>query len=147
MSKNPMDLIKSPDILSKQEIEELLPKLDDIITWAKQVQEYALNQALAGTKYDGFKVVEGRAIRKFTNETKVANALIGEGYEEAVLYERRMLSLSQIEKLVGKKTFNAVCSPYVEIPQGKPTLVPENDKRPEFTPASPKDDFDEEDFE
>lgn len=124
----------SPDLLSKEEIEELLPVLDEIISWAKQVQDYALSQALKGVNYKGFKVVEGRAYRKFTDESIVVDTLVSEGYEETLLYERKLLSLSNIEKLIGKKEFNKLLSKYVVVPQGKPTLVPESDKRPAFNP-------------
>lgn len=126
--------LQPADLLSKEEIEALLPVLDEIISWAKQIQEYALSQALKGVNYKGYKVVEGRAYRRFTDEQMVVDTLLGEGYEEAMLYERKLLSLSNIEKLIGKKEFNNLLSKYVEVPQGKPTLVPETDKRPAFKP-------------
>lgn len=134
--------LQSPDLLNKKQIEELLPHLDQIIGWAKQVQEYALEQALKGTKFAGFKVVAGRAVRKFTDTDKVVNALLAEGYDESMLYERSLKSLTSIEALVGKKNFTALLGNYIDTPVGKPTLVDESDKRPEMTPeASAKDDF------
>lgn len=126
--------LQSADLLSKEEIEALLPVLDEIISWAKQIQEYALKQALKGVNFKGYKVVEGRAYRRFTDEQMVVDTLLGEDYEEAMLYERKLLSLSNIEKLVGKATFKKLLSDYVVVPQGKPTLVPETDKRPAFKP-------------
>lgn len=136
--------LQSPDLLSSEQIEELLPHLDSIISWAKQVQEFALDQALKGTKYEGFKVVAGRAVRKFTDTEKVVDALLAEGYDESMLYERSLKSLTQIESLVGKKNFTVLLGTYVDVPQGKPTLVPATDKRPELTPAaSAAEDFKE----
>lgn len=129
------DSLQSPDLLTKQQIETLLPELDNIISWAKQVQEYALEQALKGTRYDGFKVVEGRSIRSFVDTDKVVDRLTGEGYEEAMLYERKLKSLTQIEALVGKKNFEPILGDLVQKPPGKPALVPATDKRPEFTPS------------
>lgn len=128
--------LQSPDLLTKEQIETLLPELDGIISWAKQVQEYALEQALKGVKYKGFKVVEGRSIRTFTNVDKVVDRLIGEGYDEGLLFERKLKTLTQIESLVGKKNFEPLLGDLVEKPQGKPTLVDESDKRPEFNPTT-----------
>lgn len=134
--------LQSPDLLSKEEIEALLPELDGIISWAKQVQEFALSEALKGVQFEGYKVVEGRSLRKFTDEQMVVDTLLGEGYEEPMLYERKLLSLANIEKLVGKKTFKELLTPYVEQPQGKPALAPITDKRPEYkTENTAADDF------
>lgn len=138
---NITDALQSPDLLSQEQIEALLPHLDQIIGWAKQVQEYALEQALKGTKYEGFKVVAGRAVRKFTDPEKVVDALLAEGYDESMLYERSLKSLTQIESLVGKKNFTVLLGTYVDVPQGKPTLVPESDKRPELAAATAASDF------
>lgn len=128
--------LQSPDLLTKEQIETLLPELDNIISWAKQVQEYALEQALKGTRYAGFKVVEGRSIRTFTNSDKVVDRLVGEGYDEDLLYERKLKTLTQIEGLVGKKRFEPLLGDLIDKPQGKPALVPAADKRPEFSPAT-----------
>jgi hypothetical protein len=124
----------SADLLSKEQIEALLPKLDGIISWAKQVQEYALEQALKGEQYNGFKVVAGRSNRTFTNPDMVVDRLIGEGYDEELLYERKLKTLTQLEALVGKKNFEPLMGELIIKPAGKPALVPESDKRPAFTP-------------
>jgi len=121
--------LPSADILSKDEIEDLLPSLDALIEWAKQVQEHALNEALKGVKFAGFKIVEGRSIRKFSDETKVVNALVAEGIDEALLYEKKLLTLPNIEKLVGKKTFTELLAPYVTVP---PEFTPQGSAAAEF---------------
>lgn len=128
------DNLQNPDLLSKEQIEALLPNLDNIIKWAKQVQEYALEQALKGERFKGFKVVEGRSNRTFTDEDKVVDRLIGEGYDEDLLYERKLKTLTQLEALVGKKNFEPLLGELITKPAGKPALVVESDKRPAFTP-------------
>lgn len=132
----------SPDLMSHEEIEKLLPCLDELIGWAKQVQEFALNQALQGEKYEGFKVVAGRSVRKFEDEDKVADTLIGEGYEESMIFERKLATITKLEALVGKKKFATLLGGLVVKPLGKPTLVPDSDDRPEYEAASSAaDDF------
>lgn len=133
--------IKDPDLLSQEEIEQLLPHLDGLMTWAKQVQEYALAQALNGTKYAGYKVVEGRSIRKFSDEDKAVDALRAAGYTDEMLFERKLLSMSGLEALCGKKRFATLVGDLVVKPTGKPALVPESDKRPEYDPSTALDDF------
>ena len=131
-----------PDLMSHEEIEKLLPCLDELIGWAKQVQEFALNQALQGKKYEGFKVVVGRSVRKFEDEDKVADTLIGEGYEEPMIFERKLATITKLEALVGKKKFAKLLGGLVVKPLGKPTLVPDSDDRPEYEAASSAaDDF------
>lgn len=136
--------LKSPDLLTAEEIEKLLPELDNLVTWAKQVQEYALEQALKGVKYQGFKVVEGRSNRAFVDTEKVIDRLVGEGYEEDLFYERKFKTLTQVETILGKKKFEPLLGDLVEKPQGKPALVAATDKRKEFTPTeSAAADFEE----
>lgn len=133
--------IKDPDLLSDAEIEQLLPHLEPLISWAKQVQELALNKALQGVRFEGYKVVEGRSIRKFSNEDKAVDALRDAGYTDEMLYERKLLSLTGLEALVGKKRFSTLVGEYVVKPIGKPALVPTSDKRPEFDASTAADDF------
>ena len=134
------ETLKDPDLLSKEEIEQLLPILDDVMAWAKKLQEYALEQALKGVEYAGYKVVEGRTKRVIENEDAVAKALIGAGYAEALIFERKMLSLSKLEALCGKKKCNDLAGAFVTKPEGAPTLVPMDDPR-EPIRSSAADDF------
>lgn len=133
--------IKDPDLLSKEEIEQLLPHLDELISWAKQVQEFALSEALRGEHYDGYKIVEGRSIRKFSSEDKAVDTLREAGYTDEMLYERKLLSMTGLEALVGKKLFATLVGALVVKPAGKPALVPESDKRPEYDASTAADDF------
>ena len=127
---------KLPPILSDEEIAVILDQLDDLTSWAADIREYALTAALSGTQFDGWKLVEGRANRRYTDETAVAQAVIDSGYDP---YERKLLGITAMEKLLGKKQFASLLADLVERPQGKPTLVPASDKRPAMTTA--KNDF------
>lgn len=118
-------------LLTDQQIAELLPELPGLIDWAKEVQEFALDQALKGTIYKGYKVVEGISRRKITNESKVAEELQNAGFEyNKIMTKPKLQTITALEKLVGKNEFAEIAGIYIEKPQGKPTLVPVSDKRP-----------------
>lgn len=127
---------KLPPTLSDEEIAVILDKLDNLINWAGDVKEYALNAALHGTRFHGWKLVEGRSNRRYTDETAVAQIVSDTGHDP---YEHKLLGITAMEKLLGKKQFATLLSDLVERPQGKPVLVPARDKRPEMTNA--KNDF------
>lgn len=130
-----------PRKISKEVMEStILPLLSTFKTWLTGVEEYSLEQALSGVQYQGFKIVEGRSIRKITNPTVVMELLGKEGFaKEAYIKPTELRSITDLEKLIGKKRFGAICAEYINKPQGKPTLVPESDKRPAFNQAA--DDF------
>lgn len=133
---------RSTDTLSEKDIADILGKVDEFVKWAKDVQGYALEQALQGTQYKGWKVVEGRSNRKYTDTGKVADVLLANEYTEDKIYKPKELQgLTNMEKLVGKKKLNNLIGDLIEKPQGKPVLVPEKDKRPVFNSA--KSDFEE----
>lgn len=123
-----------PRLLKPEELaKEVLPELATVKTWLTGVEDYALEQALAGVKLPGWKVVEGRSNRKITDPAKVASTLSNEGYKDNQFYKpMELVSLTELEKLTGKKRFTELCGAYIEKPQGKPTLAPESDKRPVF---------------
>lgn len=130
-----------PRKISKEVMENtILPLLSTFKTWLTGVEEYSLEQALNGVQYQGFKIVEGRSIRKITNPTAVMELLDKEGFaKEAYIKPTELRSITDLEKLIGKKRFGTICAEYINKPQGKPTLVPESDKRPAFNQAA--DDF------
>ena len=128
-----------PDNLEDIEIAAILPRIDDLVAWGNDIKEYALQKALSGTEYPGYKVVEGRSNRKYTNEDAVALAVKDAGFDP---YEKKLLNITAMTSLLGKKKFNELLSGFITKPQGKPTLVPESDKRPALNTA--KDDFSEE---
>ena len=127
-----------PATLEDSEIAAILPKVDDLVTWVNDIKEYALGQALSGTKYDGYKVVEGKSNRRYTNADAVATAVVNAGYDP---YEKKLLGITAMTSLLGKTKFNELLGGLIEKPQGKPTLVPESDKRQALNTA--QDDFKE----
>lgn len=125
--------------LDETEIASVLECADELTAWVTDVKEYALSQALQGVRFPGFKVVEGRSSRKYTNEDAVAKAVSDAGYDP---YTHRVLGLTEMQKLLGKQKFNDILSAFVVKPKGKPVLVPETDKRPVMNTA--ENDFKEE---
>ena len=123
---------KLPPLLTDEDIEDILSKADELVSWASDIREYALRQAVSGKKWAGWKLVEGRSNRKYVNETVVADVVERAGFDP---YERRVLGVTAMQKLLGKSRFDELLSPYIEKPQGKPTLVPESDKRPAMSTA------------
>lgn len=130
-----------PPLLTDAQIEEILGKLDDLTKWADEIKAYALDAALNhGKEWPGWKLVEGRAVRKYTNEQAVITAAKAAGYHD--IYRQSLLPLTEMEKLMGKESFQSILGGLVHKPPGKPTLVPLSDKRPESNTA--KADFAEE---
>lgn len=131
-----------PDELEIDEIGELLHKIEQLEKWAKDVKNYAQDQAVKHEVHiPGWKVVEGRSNRKYADENKVLEVLKGE-YELDEIAPRKLLGISAMEKLIGKKTFTEKLNEFIVKPPGKPTLVPESDKRPALNSTqSAKDDF------
>lgn len=131
-----------PPLLSDAEIEDILLKLDDLIKWAKDIQAYAQDAAINhGKEWYGFKVVAGRSNRKYTDEAAVAQAAMDAGYKD--IYKKSLITITEMEKLMGKKTFSEVLGAFVVKPQGKPTLVPTSDKRTAINVTGAKSDFNE----
>lgn len=111
----------------------MLGKVDELASWAEEVKAYALDEALKGKKWNGYKVVEGRSIRKYSNEPEVAKTVEEAGFDP---YEKKLLSITEMQKRIGKSKFIELLDRFVVKPQGKPTLVQESDKRPEFSTAA-----------
>lgn len=130
---------KLPPLLTDEEVEEILTRVDDLVAWATDIKEYALQQAISGKEWNGWKLVEGRSNRKYTNEKTVADTVISAGFDP---YDHKVLGVTAMQKLLGKSRFDELLAAYIEKPQGKPTLVLESDKRPVMNTA--KNDFMEE---
>ena len=126
---------KDPYTLSNDEIGEILAKVSDFPKWIKDLEDYALEQLLAGKEIKGYKAVEGRSSRVWSDEQKAFETIIKDGTEEKDLYETTPLSLAKIEKLLGKKKFTALVGEYVTKSQGKPTLTLSSDIRPSIQDA------------
>ena len=129
-----------PPLLTDAEIEEILGKLDDLTRWADEIKSYAQDAALNhGKQWHGYKVVEGRSVRKYSDEEAVIEAANAAGYHD--IFRKTLLPITEMEKLMGKQEFAEVLSGLIIKPAGKPTLVPASDKRPAITNA--KNDFNE----
>ena len=123
---------RMPDKLSNTEISAILDKSEQFISWINDIKNYALTKALQGEKFEGYKVVAGKSNRKFTDEDEVARVVIDLGYEP---YEKKLLSITAMTSLLGKKQFEENLSGLIYKPAGKPTLVTADDKRPEIRSA------------
>ena len=122
----------SPALLSDAEIADVLSRVDALVSWADGVREYALSEVLRGHAFPGYKVVAGRAFRKFTDDAAVAARAESAGVDP---WERKLLGVTVLEKMLGKKKFAELLADLVDRPFGKPVLVPVSDRRPEFVPA------------
>lgn len=125
---------EAPDtlLITPDEAGAILEKASDIQAWLSDLEALVSSTLLAGTPVEGWKMVEGRSNRKFADELKVVEAMKAAGYDETLLYERKLLTLTQMEKDFGKKALAEVIGELIIKPQGKPTLAPASDKRPEY---------------
>ena len=122
-----------PPLLSDEEIADVLGRVDDLVSWAAGVKEYALQAALDGRRFAGWKLVEGKSVRKFTDDACVAARVEAAGIDP---FEKKMLGLTALEKKLGKRDFQNLLADLVVRSQGKPVLVPVSDKRAEMNLAS-----------
>lgn len=121
----------SPYLLTDAELEEVLEHVDDLVKWATEVKEYVTKVALEADKeWKNFKLVEGRSVRKFTDEEKVAEVCKANGFTD--IYRNSLITLTDMQKLMGREQFNTLLGNLVYKPEGKPTLVPRSDKRKEL---------------
>jgi hypothetical protein len=120
---------------------EILSQADEIVSWITDIKDGALNKALEGQEIPGYKLVEGRSNRQITDEAALAEILEKETTKPDEIWKPKALqTITALEKLFGKKRFGELAKAYIVKPPGKPTLVPNSDKRPALN--SPEDDFD-----
>lgn len=126
------------------EISDILLRAKGIKTWLDGLESYALGKALDGYDWPGMKLVEGRSNRKITDDVIAANNLMNAGFGAEEIYKPQALrSITDLEKLCGKKMFSELMSGVIEKPPGKPTLVSADDKRQAIELQNVKNDFDE----
>lgn len=123
-------------LLSDAEIGDLLIRGKELVAWYKDLEDYATKALLDGKPIEGWKLVAGRSIRTFTDQDAAIQAAIAAGYDEALLYDRKPKTLSEMEKLMGKAEFAEKIGGYVTKPLGKPTLALSTDKREVYNPAA-----------
>lgn len=133
---------KMPPLLSDAEIEEILHIIPDLTKWANEIISYATDAAMNhGKEWNGFKVVAGRSNRKYSDEEAVAKAAKEAGFTE--IYRKSLITLTDMQKLMGKKQFEEILGDLIYKPPGKPTLVPKSDKRPAINTVNVKNEFNE----
>ncbi len=122
--------------LTDDEIGALLVRGKELVAWYKDLEEYALNALLNGKPIPGWKAVAGRSNRTFTDQDAALAAVIAAGYNEAMVYERKPKTLTELEKLMGKAEFKEKIGCFIIKPVGKPTLAPMTDSREPYNPAA-----------
>ena len=132
-----------PPLLTDAEIEDILVKLDELTAWASDIRAYALEAAIHhGKHWNGFKLVAGRSNRNYADEDAVAETAKAAGYHD--IYRQSLITITEMERLMGKTKFNEILGGLIEKPPGKPSLVPLSDKRAAINGSSAKIDFMEE---
>ena len=125
---------KAPDLLTDEEITDILPVAESLNNWVQDLLAYATQQALEGKQWPGYKLVAGRSVRKYTSDAEIIKAATEAGYTD--IYKTTLLGVGDLEKRLGKKAFMDVLGKYVVKPIGAPTLVPETDPRKPYTDAA-----------
>lgn len=133
---------KMPPLLTDSEIEEVLTILPDLTKWANEITAYATDAAVNhGKEWHGFKVVEGRSVRKYKDENAVAEKAVISGYKD--IYRKSLIPMTEMQKLMGKTKFEEILGDLIYKPPGKPILVPNSDKRLAINVADAKNEFNE----
>lgn len=131
---------RMPPLLTDAEIEEILAVLPDLTRWANEIAAYALDAALNhGKEWNGFKVVEGRSVRKYRDEAAVAEAAKEAGYKD--IYRQSLIPLTEMQRLMGKDKFEEILGGLITKAPGRPTLVPMSDKRPAMNVSNAINEF------
>jgi len=128
-----------PSLLTDEEIEDILGQIPDLEKWCSEIAAYAQDAAVNhGKHWNGFKLVESRTTRRYTNENAVIAAVTEAGYDP---FEKKILGLTAMQKALGKTKCDTLLGHLIEKPKGKPTLVPVTDKRPAITTTGARHDF------
>ncbi|MGM9936576.1 MAG: DUF2800 domain-containing protein, partial [Candidatus Ornithomonoglobus sp.] len=127
--------------LNNAQIGDVLTRGRQLKAWLAAVDEYALSECLAGREVPGWKVVAGRSVRQFTDTDKAFEHFIGNGIKRDMLYKRVPITLTEAEKLIGKKQFAKMADGFITKSVPKPTLAEASDKREEYKPNSAANDF------
>ena len=125
---------RQPDLLSDEEIADILPVADSLNSWVQDLLAYATQAAVNGKSWPGYKLVAGRTVRKYTSEAEVIKAATEAGYTD--IYKTTLLGVGDLEKRMGRKRFGEVLGKFIVKPVGAPTLVPETDARKPYSDAA-----------
>lgn len=138
---------KLNQLLTDSEVSDILAMKDLITKWIKGVYDFAYEKALSGEKqWPGYKLVEGTSRRTITDPEAAAQTLLDNGYKEEDIFKPRELEgITNLQKVLGKKGVTEYLEAYIDKPEGKPTLVPDSDKRPAInTVETMMNEFDDE---
>lgn len=127
---------KPSNCLTDEEIGTLLVRAEGLVAWYNDLKEYALAACLNGKTIPGWKAVEGRSTRAWTDQDAALEALMAGGVEEAIIYDRVPKTLAQLEKVIGKQRFGELVGGMITKSPGKPALAAESDKRPAYNGAA-----------
>ena len=128
--------------LTDEEVAQALTLGQRLKQWLSDLEDYALGACLDGREIPGWKAVEGRSVRAWTDQAAAFDKARAEGVPDEMLYERKPVTLAGLEKIMGKKQFAAALRDYGTAPPGKPTLAASDDKRPAITDrTTAQDDF------
>lgn len=130
-----------PPLITNEEVGQILLRAQNLASWAKKLETYALKECINGNTIPGWKAVNGTSRRQWIDQDGAFQVLKANGTEDAMLYKREPLTAPQIEELIGKAKFKELLTPFVDTPPGKPTLVQENDKREAIQPVRAADIF------
>lgn len=133
--------LMKPPLISNEEVGQILAKAQNLAAWVKHLEEFALGECLKGSEIPGWKAVEGRSSRQYVNQDEAFKILTANGIEEAMLYERKPLTVPNVEKLLGKAKFKELLAGQITVPPGKPALAPLSDNREAITRTTAADDF------
>lgn len=131
--EEPKARMEQGEVLTDAEIGDILLRAQTLENWVKGLEEYAQSKLLSGGEIPGWKLVEGRSVRTITDTDKAFGILTESGYDSELLYERKPLGLTALEKLCGKKKLAELIGEFIQKPAGKPTLAPVSDKRKAFS--------------
>ena len=131
---------RMPPLLTDAEIEDILAVLPDLTKWVSEITAYALDTALNhGKEWNGFKVVQGRSVRKYRDEAAVAKAAKEAGYKD--IYRQSLIPLTEMQRLMGKDRFEEILGGLITKAPGRPTLVPKSDRRPAMNVSNAINEF------
>ena len=125
---------RQPDLLSDEEIADILPVAESLNSWVQDLLAYATQEAVGGKSWPGYKLVAGRSVRRYTSEAEVIKAATEAGYTD--IYKTTLLGVGELEKRLGRKKFGELLGRFVVKPAGAPTLVPESDPRRPYSDAA-----------
>jgi hypothetical protein len=131
------DFGKPSDLLTDDELARVVKKVDEFSKWAEDIRSYMLQQSLTtGKHWSGCKIVESRTQRKYSDTDLVASRLAKNGYGDSEIFQKRLINLTSMKRLLGAKKFGSIIEDLLVKPKGQPKLVPDDDPRPTYKPSS-----------